>query len=92
MFHPSIERHVWRGVNFLQRRASRLGLRLMMSSPSTQPISTCLPLLDAADRQAMCDVLAGLQSGQGFVIDLSYAGTDHRQTRRTAQQRVTCPA
>ena len=91
MFHPSVERHVWRGVNFLLRCAPRLGLRLMMSSLSTQPVSTWLPLLDEADRQAMRDVLAGLRSGQGFVTDLSYAGTDHRQTRHAAQQRVTCP-
>jgi pimeloyl-ACP methyl ester carboxylesterase len=39
----------------------------------------------------MRDVLAGLRSGQGFVTDLSYAGIEHGQTRRTAQQRVTCP-
>jgi pimeloyl-ACP methyl ester carboxylesterase len=32
-----------------------------------------------------------MRSGRGFVTDLSYAGTDHRQTRRFAQQRVTCP-
>jgi pimeloyl-ACP methyl ester carboxylesterase len=32
-----------------------------------------------------------MRSGRGFVADLSYAGTDHRQTRRFAQQRVTCP-
>ena len=91
MFHPSVERHVWRAVNLLLRRAPRLGLRLMMSSLSTQPVSTWLPLLDEADRQAMRDVLAGLRSGHGFVTDLAYAGTDHRQTRRTAQQGVTCP-
>jgi pimeloyl-ACP methyl ester carboxylesterase len=91
MFHPSIERHVWRAINVLLRRAPRLGLRLIMSSLSTQPVSTWLPLLDEADRQAMRDVFAGLRSGRGFVTDLSYAGTDHRQTRRTAQQRVGCP-
>jgi len=91
MFHPSVERHVWRAVNLLLRRAPRLGLRLMMSSLSTQPVSAWLPLLDETDRQAMRDVLAGLRSGHGFVTDLSYAGTDHQQTRRTAQQRVTCP-
>jgi pimeloyl-ACP methyl ester carboxylesterase len=62
-----------------------------MSSLSTRPVCTCLPLLDEADRQAMRDVLAGLRSGHGFVTDLSYAGTDYQQTRRTAQQRVTCP-
>jgi pimeloyl-ACP methyl ester carboxylesterase len=32
-----------------------------------------------------------MRSGRGFVTDLSYAGTDHRHTRRFAQQRVTCP-
>jgi pimeloyl-ACP methyl ester carboxylesterase len=32
-----------------------------------------------------------MRSGRGFVTDLSYAGTDHRQTRRFAHQRVTCP-
>lgn len=90
MFHPSVERYIWRGVNVLLRHAPRLGLRLMMSSLSTQPVSTWLPLLGEADRQAMRDVLASLRSGQGFVTDLSYAGTGHQQTRRAAQQRVTC--
>lgn len=92
MFHPSVERHVWRGVRFLLRRAPQLGLSLMMSSLSTQPVSTWLPLLGEADRQAMRDALAGLRSGRGFVTDLSYAGTGYRQRRRAAQERVTCPA
>lgn len=92
IFHPSVERHVWRAVNLLLRRAPRFGLHLMMSSLSTQPVATWLPLLDEADRQAMRDVLGGLRSGRGFVIDVSYAGAGYRQTRRTAQQRVTCPA
>jgi pimeloyl-ACP methyl ester carboxylesterase len=91
MFHPSIERHVWRAINLLLRRAPGLGLRLMMSSLSTQSASTWLPLLAEADRQAMRDVLMGMRSGRGFVTDLSYAGTDHQQARRSAQQRVTCP-
>jgi pimeloyl-ACP methyl ester carboxylesterase len=91
MFHPSFEQHVWRAVGFLLRHAPRLGLRLMMSTLSTEPVSTWLPLLDEADHQAMREVLARLRSGHGFVTDLSYASTNHRQIRRTAQQRVTCP-
>lgn len=91
MFHPSIERLTWWTTSLLLRRAPGLGLRLMMSSLSTQPVSSWLPLLEEADRRAMCDVLADMRSGHGFVIDLSYAGTDHRQARRTAQQRLTCP-
>ena len=91
IFHPSVERHVWRAVDLLLRGAPGLGLRLMMSSLSTQPVSAWLPLLDEADRQAMRDVLASMRSGHGFVTDLAYAGTDHQQTRRTAQQRVTSP-
>lgn len=91
MFHPLIERHIWRAIKLLLCRAPTLGLRLMMASLSTQPVSTWLPLLDEADRQAMRDVLARLRSGRGFVTDLAHAGKDHQQTRRTAQQRVTCP-
>jgi pimeloyl-ACP methyl ester carboxylesterase len=63
----------------------------MMSSLSTQPVSTWLPLLEETDRQAMRDCLAGMRSGRGFVTDLSYAGTRHQENRRTAQQRVSCP-
>ena len=92
MFHPLIERHTWRAIDLLLSRAPGVGLRLMMSSLSTEPVSTWLPHLDEADRQAMRDVFASMRSGHGFVTDLAYAGTDHRQTRRTAQQRVTCPA
>jgi pimeloyl-ACP methyl ester carboxylesterase len=91
VFHPAVERHVWRAVRRLLRHAPRLGLRLMMSALSTQPVSTWLPLVDEADRQAMRDVLAELQSGHGFVTDLSYAGTKQARARRTAQERVTCP-
>jgi pimeloyl-ACP methyl ester carboxylesterase len=91
MFHPSVERYVWSAVNLLLRRAPRLGLRLMMSSLSTQPVSTWLPLVEEPDRQAMRDVFAGMRSGRGFITDLSYAGTRYQETRRTAQQRVSCP-
>ena len=90
IFHPKLEQHVWRGVNLLLRHAPERGLRLMMSSLSTQPVSTWLPRLEKPDRQAMRDALAGLRSGRGFVIDLTYADTKHRQTRCAAQQRVTC--
>ena len=58
MFHPLLERHVWGAVRLMLRRAPRFGLRQMMSSLSTQPVSTWLPLLDEADRQAMRDVFA----------------------------------
>ena len=92
VFHPLIERHTWRAIHLLLHRAPGLGLRLMMSSLSTEPVSTWLPLLDEADRQAMRDVLARMRSGHGFVTDLAYAGTDHQQARQAAQQRVTCPA
>jgi pimeloyl-ACP methyl ester carboxylesterase len=91
MFHPSVERYIWRAVKVLMRRAPQIGLRLMLSSLSTQPVSSWLPRLNQADRQAMRDVFSSMRSGQGFVIDSSYAGADHQQTRRTAQQRVSCP-
>jgi pimeloyl-ACP methyl ester carboxylesterase len=92
MFHPLIERHTWRVIDLLLRRAPGVGLRLMMASLSTEPVSTWLPQLDEADHQAMRDVFDCMRSGHGFVTDLAYAGTDHRQTRRSAQQRVACPA
>jgi pimeloyl-ACP methyl ester carboxylesterase len=91
MFHPSVERYSWRAVKVLMHRAPQIGLRLMLSSLSTQPVSSWLPRLNQADRQAMRDVFSSMRSGRGFVIDSSYAGADHQQTRRTAQQRVSCP-
>lgn len=91
VFHPSVERHVWRAVGRLLRHAPQHGLSLMMRSLSTQPVRSWLPYIAEADREAMREVLSSLRSGRGFVIDLSYAGADDRQTRRTAQQRVSCP-
>ena len=92
IFHPTLERHVWRSVALMMRRAPRLGLGLMMGSLSTQPVRSWLPDLAESDRASMRDVFASMRSGRGFVTDLSYAGTDHQQTRRSAQQRVSCPA
>ncbi len=91
LFHPSVERHVWRAVRRLLRHAPRIGLRLMMKPLSTRPVHSWLPYIKEADREAMREVLSSMRSGRGFVTDLSYAGTDHQQTRRTAQQRVSCP-
>ncbi len=91
MFHPSLEHHVWRAVALLMRRAPRLGLGLMMGSLSTEPARSWLPGLAEADRAAMRNVFASMRSGRGFVTDLSYAGADHEQTRRSAQRHVSCP-
>ena len=91
IFHPSVERYIWRAVTVLMRRAPQIGLRLMMSSLSARPAASWLPHLDEADRQAMRDVFSSMRSSRGFVIDMSYAGADHQQARGTAQQRVSCP-
>jgi len=91
MFHPSVERHLWRAVRLMMRRAPRFGLRTMMPSLSTQPVSSWLPRLDEADRQAMRDVFTDMRSGHGFVTDLAHAGADGRRSRLAAQRRVSCP-
>ena len=91
LFHPRMERLTWRAISGLMRTAPELGLRVMMASLSTRPVSSWLPTLDAAQRQEMREVFCTMRSGSGFVIDLSNAGRGSADARRRAQEQVACP-
>ena len=91
VFHPRVERLTWRAISKLLRTAPELGLRAMMASLSTRPVSSWLPDLDPIERQEMRETFTMMRSGSGFVTDLSNAGPGGARTRRRAQQQVTCP-
>jgi pimeloyl-ACP methyl ester carboxylesterase len=91
VFHPRIERFIWKTVSWLMRKLPGPGLRLMMASLSRHPTGSWLNELSSSERQEMRDLFCALRSSRGFVNDVRHAGPEGADVRRRAQQRIACP-
>ena len=67
------------------------GLRLMVQSLSTLPVRDWWQSWDAHDREAARTTFQMMDSGRGFVLDLSQAREEDSDARRAAQFAVTIP-
>lgn len=90
VFSPALERATWWLVRQLVR--SDPGLRVMLAQLSTLPADQWWGDLSQADKEQARAVFVGMGSGSGFTGDLRQARAVHTAARRTALERVTCPA
>ncbi|MEO7059503.1 MAG: alpha/beta hydrolase [Lapillicoccus sp.] len=89
-FGPHSQRLTWRAVRALT--ATDRGLRLMMSSLSTEPPATWWPTWGAADRASARATFASMDSGSGFLTDLRQGVPGRGRYREALQRSVPCPA
>jgi pimeloyl-ACP methyl ester carboxylesterase len=84
LFNPACEGVVWAAVHRVMRSAPTAGLRLMMSSLSTEAAGRAVDALSDEERAALTCLFASMRSGRGFVTDLEFA-------RRATDARITQP-
>jgi pimeloyl-ACP methyl ester carboxylesterase len=77
-----MERHTWALVRVGLRRMPTLVLRMMLPAFTTRPAAELLLQMSPADRQFVVAMLASMQSGAGFLLDLEHTvdGLDRIQT------------
>lgn len=89
VFGPRTQRLSWRTVRALT--ASDWGLRMMMSSLSTEPTATWWGTWTPADRASARETFAGMASGAGFVTDLRQGRASRARYREMKLRSVPCP-
>ena len=89
VFGPRMERLTWRAVRALT--VSDIGLRLMMSSLSTEPIASWWETCTLADRACARATFAAMASGSGFVTDLRQGQAARSRYREAVLRSVPCP-
>ena len=72
VFAAPVESLTWSAVRLLLRRAPATGLRLMLSSLTTAPVTEVLNALDDDRRSGLVTLFGHMRSGHGFVNDLRY--------------------
>lgn len=72
VFAPATEGLTWAAVRGLMRIAPATGLRLMLGSLSTRPVSEVLASLSAEHRATLVALFCRMRSGAGFRNDLRY--------------------
>jgi pimeloyl-ACP methyl ester carboxylesterase len=88
-FGPRTQGLTWRAVRALT--ASDWGLRLMMSSLSTDPSSSWWDTWTPTDRASARRTFAAMDSGSGFVTDLRQGRAAGSRHRETVLRSVACP-
>ncbi len=89
VFSPTMERLTWRGVARVV--ASDSGLRRMVASLSTRPVSEWWHTWSEQDKRHCREMFLQMGSGAGFVNDLRQGRPDRGSERRLAQNHVVCP-
>lgn len=90
VFSASLERATWRLVRRVVR--TEPGLRAMLGQLSARPASQWWHHLSNDDKDRARAMFTGMGSGSGFRGDLRQAHARYAAVRRTALERVTCPA
>ncbi len=88
-FGPRTQRITWRALRALT--ATDKGLRLMMSSLSTEPTGSWWGTWTSADRVSARDTFASMDSGSGFVTDLRQGTAARSRYREAVLRSVPCP-
>lgn len=88
-FGPRMQRLTWRAVRALT--ASDRGLRMMMSSLSTEPTALWWETWTPADRASARETFAAMASGSGFVTDLRQGDAARSRYRQAVLRSVPCP-
>jgi pimeloyl-ACP methyl ester carboxylesterase len=88
VFGPRLQRLTWRAVRALT--ASDAGLRMMMASLSTLPVSDWWDSWSSADRAAARSTFAQMESGSGFTTDLQQASPAQSADRAALLRSVRC--
>lgn len=89
VFGPRMQRLTWRAVRALT--ASDRGLRMMMSSLSTERTASWWETWTPADRVSARETFAGMVSGSGFVTDLRQGDAARSRYRQAVLRSVLCP-
>lgn len=88
-FSPAVQALTWRVVSRLVN--SDVGLRRMVGALSRQPCKVWWPSWSVEDKRRARELFQSMNSGCGFVNDLSQARRDSASDRRLTQNRVACP-
>lgn len=88
-FGARSQRVTWQLVRGLT--SSDRGLRMMMSSLSTEPTGTWWDTWTPADRDAARTTFSSMGSGSGFENDVRQAGADRSSYRESTLRAVPCP-
>ena len=89
VFGAHSQRLAWPALRALT--ASDRGLRLMMSSLSTEKPASWWESWTPADRASARETFASMASGSGFVTDLRQGGADRSHYREAMLRSVPCP-